>query len=344
MVLDPGEPRVRVDGGHRLGQKPAPGEKLGRPRAVVDAGLPLLGKVHHERDEIARVHELRRIGLEAGGQHLPATRDALRPIGKAVGRVAGADDVTGAHDVAPGAKRLHRDGLRLRLADAEVGRALRRRRDRPRLGGVGVGVRVVHMRGGDEEVAPGLFEERRRRAHPAGVGGGIIEHEIPAASGERAEVALWQAIADGPIADEAFDRAREVGVAAPPREYGYLVPSRHGVAHQVGPDETGAAQDQDAHRRGGAGGQDAFGGVRQSGESPRDEDAGGARSQKLPAIRHDTVLGWRGWGISLSTRRPHPGFHRPASVPRSRREGPQVGVKSLGFRRGQTAEPPAGHR
>src|SRR5438874_994960 len=75
---------------HRLHRK-----LLLRTGGVVDTHGPVLDDVHYEGGEIARVDVLHRIVAGSRGERFAAAIDADRPVGVAVGGIAGTDDEPG---------------------------------------------------------------------------------------------------------------------------------------------------------------------------------------------------------------------------------------------------------
>ena len=76
------------------------------------------GQPDHPFAQIAAVDDLHRVGAVAGHQHFAALRDAMRPVGEAIGLVARADDVAGAHDGHALAELFARFGFAERLERA----------------------------------------------------------------------------------------------------------------------------------------------------------------------------------------------------------------------------------
>jgi hypothetical protein len=123
---------------------------------------------------------------------------------------------------------------------------------------------------------------------PVRVGGRVVEDGVPLLSLERAELAVA-------IPDEPLDLGRQHAVvASTAREDGHLVAARDRVLNEVGSDEPGAAEDEDAHGRargcGRSGGQEAG---RAGADEHRTADGGGGL-QEIASAGHLLGKGWVG--------------------------------------------------
>jgi len=139
-----------------------------RPKGVEGADRVVLGQSDDPLGQVTHVDHLHRVGGLAGDQDLLMVADGLRdphrPVGVAVGRVAGADDVARTHDRhAPRHRLLGRllaEGLEsaVELLHLLVGRVGHRGQ-----GGifvlVGRGVVGVDADGRDEDVLPAVIRQ-----------------------------------------------------------------------------------------------------------------------------------------------------------------------------------------
>ena len=88
-------------------------QELSRRDAAIEAdgvertGDLVLDRVHDPFAEVTHVNELQVVVLGAWRQALAAAQQARWPVGEAIGRVAGADDVAGPDERRLGAKRRY---------------------------------------------------------------------------------------------------------------------------------------------------------------------------------------------------------------------------------------------
>ena len=129
------------------------------------------------------------------GRALHHRGQALRPVRKAVGRVAGTDDVRRTHDHAMVAERActtcsHFAFATPNAADSSFGSSASSA-CRSRFVEAALQVRVVHAGRRSEQVAADVsLQQRRRLTHPVRIGRGVVHDGIPLLPLQRLQVSV----------------------------------------------------------------------------------------------------------------------------------------------------------
>ncbi len=159
---------------------------------------------------------------DARRENVAASRNAMRPVREAAGRVVRADDQARTNDERAVAERVLHDPLARCLAGAVRLGVVRRFGAGIELGEGGVldrrhGLVGVGRDARDEHVAAGALAQRLgRTASLVGEVRRDVEHRVPLAPGERRQVGR-------PIASQLLDLREEIGARAPAVEERRLV-------------------------------------------------------------------------------------------------------------------------
>ena len=183
-------------------------------------------------------------------EHLAAARDAPRPVGEAVGVIAGADDVRRTDHGLARAERLLDDLLARGLEPAVIllGDLLRvrivERRELVVL--VDARRRQVRVRGDARHIDVVLhvvLEQSTAGVHLSREVTGVVDDDVPLAALQHVDRA-----GDVAVADQRLDVGEQSGIALAAVEQRQLVTAGAQLAHEVRADEAGAAEDQHLRR------------------------------------------------------------------------------------------------
>jgi hypothetical protein len=205
-----------------------------------------LERAHDPGSQVANVDHLDGIRWRAGRHHLITCGETNRPVREAIGGVTGSDDEAGPnHGDLP--RHLFFRGAFARGLQRTIGplvdlldRRVRELADRAALVDARLRRLVVDRDGRDEDVLLCVVKNRGRFGDLAREIAGRVDDDVPGSSLERVELARL------PIAVELLDVRKELRVRLATIEERQRVPTRLRDLHDLGAEERGSAEDEDA--------------------------------------------------------------------------------------------------